>query len=227
MSHEQNIKTLEKMLELAQFGAEGHRARWQVEFRIFISYITLLVIGLYQINKPEDPMLKEIQDKNNPWLLVIPVLVPILIHYFYCFWQKNISIALINDVRRRDFYTEKAQCISYHLSRHPNAVFQPSWTKTVSLNKGGGRSHEPMTEADLFNERHPNIIKKTSWGEFWKILYDAHIWFQIGIPTLILIGLIVTIFKEHLLFQFIVPIGMLICLFVLAWLDNWLFWKKE
>lgn len=34
MSHEQNTKTLEKMLELAQFGAEGHRARWQVEFPI-------------------------------------------------------------------------------------------------------------------------------------------------------------------------------------------------
>ena len=226
-SHEHNTKTLEKMLELAQFGAEGHRARWQVEFRIFISYITLLVIGLYQINKPENPMLKGIQDKNNPWLLVIPVLVPILIHYLYCFWQKNISIALINDVRRRDFYTEKAQCLSYHLARHPNAVFQPSWTKTVSLNRGGRRSDEPITEVDLFNERHPNIIKKASWSEFWNVKYHTHIWFQIGVPTLLLICLIVTIFNEHLWFQIGVPIVMGICFPILAILDNWLFWSSK
>lgn len=151
-------------------------------------------------------MLKEIQDKNNPGLLVIPVLVPILIHYLYCFWQKNISIALINDVRRRDFYTEKAQCISYHLSRHPNAVFQPSWTETVSLNKGGGRSREPMTEKDLFNERRPDIISKASWSEFWEVRYDTHIWFQFGVPTLLLICLIVSIFDGHRCFQIGVPI---------------------
>ena len=86
MSHEQNTRTLEKMLELAQFGAEGHRARWQVEFRVFISYITVLVLGLYQVNKPEDPIFQDIQEKGDPWLLVMPVLVPILIHCLYCFW---------------------------------------------------------------------------------------------------------------------------------------------
>ena len=51
------------------------------------------------------------------------------------------------------------------------------------LIRGGGRSREPMTEADLFNERHPDIIKKASWGELWEVLYDTHIWLQIGVPT--------------------------------------------
>ena len=216
MSHEQNTRTLEKMLELAQFGAEGHRARWQVEFRVFISYITVLVLGLYQVNKPEDPIFQDIQEKGDPWLLVMPVLVPILIHCLYCFWQKNISIALINDVSRRDFYLQKAQCLSYHLSQHPNAVFQPSWTKTVSLNRGGGRSREPITEADLFNERHPNIIKKASWSEFLKISYDPHIWFQIGVPTFLLISLVVTIFKGDILFQFVASILSSLLLAVMA-----------
>ena len=56
MIHEQNTKTLEKMLELAQFGAEGHRTRWKVEFRVFISYITVLLLSLYQVNRPKDPI---------------------------------------------------------------------------------------------------------------------------------------------------------------------------
>ena len=215
------------MLELSKLGADGHKERISLEFRIFVSYLTGLALLFYQVNKPEDSILQNIPSENKLLLLSLSVCVLSLIHYLYCFWQKNISIALINDIRRRDFYLQKAQCLSYHLSRYPNAVFQPSCTKTVSLNKGGGRSREPMTEADLFNERHPNIIKKASWGEFWEVLYDTHIWLQIGVPTLILSSLIVTIFKGHLLFQFLVPIGMLICLFVLAWLDNWLSWKKK
>ena len=189
MSHEQNARTLEKMLALAQFGADGHKERRQVEFRVFISYITVLVISLYQVNKPKDPIF---QNSDNVW---IPLLL-FFIHVLYCLWQKNISIALINDVRRRDFYLQKAQCLSYHLSQHSNVVFQPSWTKTVSLNKGGGRSSKPITEVDLFKERHPNIIQKASLSEFRKILYDQHIWFQIGVPTLLLIGLIATISKR-------------------------------
>ena len=227
MNTTQDNRNLEHMLELSKLGADGHKERISLEFRIFVSYLTGLALLFYQVNKPEDSILQNIPSENKLLLLSLSVCVLSLIHYLYCFWQKNISIALINDVRRRDFYLQKAQCLSYHLSRNSNTEFQASCTKTVSLNKGGGRSREPMTEADLFNERHPDIIKKASWGEFWEVLYDTHIWLQIGVPTLILISLIVTIFKGHLLFQFVVPIGMLICLFVLAWLDNWLSWKKK
>ena len=209
MIHEQNTRTLEKMLELAQFGADGHRGRRQVEFRVFISYITVLVLGLYQVNKLEDPIF---QGSDNAWLLMLLL----LIHLLYCYWQRNISIALINDVRRRDFYLQKAQCLSYHLSQHSNVVFQPSWTKKVSLNEGGGRSSKPITEVDLFKKRHPNIIQKTSWCEFGEILYDCHIWFQIGVPTLILLGLIVTISKRFLFTQIIVPILPILLLFVMV-----------
>ena len=66
-------------MELAQLGADGHRERRQIEFRVFILDITLLVIGLYQVNKPEDPMFKEIRDEGDPWLLVIPILVLIVL----------------------------------------------------------------------------------------------------------------------------------------------------
>lgn len=211
MCHAQNTSNLEKMLELAQFGADGHRERRQVEFRVFISYMTLLVLALYQINKPEDPIL---QEQDNPWLLLLPVLLLTLIHYLYCCWQRNVSIALINDVRRRDFYLQKAQCLSYHLSQKSDAVFQPSRTKKVSLNEGGGKSGEPISELWLFNKREPDIIKESSWGAFWNILCDPHIWFQIGVPTLVLISIIITIFKGHLHFQIGVP--MLILIYLLA-----------
>ena len=212
MIHEQNARTLEKMLALAQFGADRHKERLQVEFRVFISYITVLVLGLYQVNRPENPIF---QGLDNTLLLILLLLL-FAVHILYCLWQRNISIALINDVRRRDFYLQKAQCLSYHLSQHSNVVFQPSWTKTVSLNEGGGRSSEPITEVDLFKESHPNIIQKASWSEFREILYDRHIWFQIGVPTLILIGLIVTIFKRFLFTHIIDSILPILLLFVMV-----------
>ena len=216
MSHEQNTRTLEKMLELAQFGADGHRERRQVEFRVFISYITVLVIGLYQVNKPEDSILQNIPEEKKLLLLSLSVFVLSLIHYLYCFWQRNISIALINDVRRRDFYLQKAQCLSYHLSQRPCAAFKPSRTKKIWLNEGGGRSSKPISELYLFNKQEPKIIKETSWSEFWKISYDWHIWFQIGVPTLILISLIVTVFTGHLLFQFVASMLPLLLLVITA-----------
>ena len=202
------------MLELSKLGADGHKERISLEFRIFVSYLTGLALLFYQVNKPEDSILQNIPSENKLLLLSLSVCVLSLIHYLYCFWQKNISIALINDVRRRDFYLQKAQCLSYHLSQHSNVVFQPSWTKTVSLNMGGGRSSKPITEVDLFKKRHPNIIQKASLSEFRKILYDQHIWFQIGVPTLILIGLIPTIFKEYLCLRIGAPILPLLLLAV-------------
>ena len=212
MIHEQNTRNLEKMLELAQFGADGHRERLQVEFRIFISYITVLVLGLYQVNKPENPIF---QGLDNTLLLILLLLL-FSLHIFYCFWQKNISIALINDVRRRDFYLQKAQCLSYHLSQHPDVVFQPSRTKKIWLNEGGGKSSKPISELYLFNKQEPDIIKSTSLNEFRKILYDWHIRFQIGVPTLILIGLILTISKRFLFTQIIAPILPILLLFVMV-----------
>ena len=44
------------MLQLAEFGAKRLEERRSVEFRIFISYITLLVLALYQLVKRGNPV---------------------------------------------------------------------------------------------------------------------------------------------------------------------------
>ena len=207
MSLQQNTKNLASTLELAKFGADRHNERRQLEFRIFISYITLLALALYHVLKPEDPIFNVVDASFSSLFLRVSVLY--LIHFFYCWWQKNVSISLINDVRSRDFYLRKAQCISYYMSKHPNLAFTPSRTKQVSLNRAGGRS-DKISESCLFDKRLPNIIKKYSLLEFSKVLYDPHIWFQFAVPKLMLTGLTIAIFKEHLWFQ--------ICGSVLIWI---------
>ena len=107
MNTTQDNRNLEHMLELSKLGADGHKERRELEFRIFVSYLTGLALLFYQINKPEDPILQKPDNFFPTLVLSIPLL---LIHYIYCSWQRNIAIALINDVRRRDFYLLKAQC---------------------------------------------------------------------------------------------------------------------
>ena len=200
MYHAQNTSNLEKMLELAQFAASGHSERRQLEFRIFISYITLLALFSYQVVRPEDSILKE---QDGLRLFILLTLFLFLIHYLYCSWQKNISIAAINDVRRRDFHLQKAECLSYHLSQNPNLRFQPSLTKKVSLNMGSARSCE-ISEWTLFKKTGPDVIEPPLWFELYKNL-DAHILFQIGVPTLLLSGLIIAVFKGYIWFQIGAP----------------------
>ena len=194
MNDAQDRSNLEHMLELAKYGAERHNERRHVEFRIFISYITVLGLIFYQAIKPEDAIL---QGEDDFQLSVVLVIFLLTIHGFYFWWKRNFFIASINDVRRRDFYLLKAQCISYHLSQNLNVMFQPSRTRKVWLNRGGGESRK-MSESCLFKKHSPKIIEKPSWREFWALRKDAHIWFQVVVPTLMLLGLIAVIFKEYL-----------------------------
>lgn len=76
----------EKMVQLAEFGARRHDERRQVEFRVFIAYMTLLALAFYQIDK--------IANLNAPALVITGLS---LIHLVYFFWQVRLSRALVND----------------------------------------------------------------------------------------------------------------------------------
>ena len=193
MNDAQDRNNLEHMLELAKYGAERHNERRFVEFRIFISYITVLSLIFYHAIKPEDAIL---QGQDDLVLSIVIVISLLTIHGFYFWWKRNFFIASINDVRRRDFYLLKAECLSYHLSKNLNVMFQPSRRK-VSLNQGGGKSCK-MSESCLFKQPHPNVIEEPTWEKFWELRKDAHIWFQVVIPTLMLLGIIAVIFRDYL-----------------------------
>lgn len=194
MNDAQDRSNFDHMLELAKYGAERHNERRHVEFRIFISYITVLGLIFYHAIKPEDAILQGQEDLGLSIVLVIFLLT---IHSFYFWWKRNFFIASINDVRRRDFYLLKAQCIAHHLSRNLNAIFRPSRTRKVWLNRGGGESCK-IYESCLFKQHGPKIIEKPSWQAFWTLHKDAHIWFQVVVPTLMLLGVITVIFQEYL-----------------------------
>ena len=115
-----DLANFDKMLELAEFGAKQHNERRQIAFRISISYVTLLVLILYQTIKNNERVLE------FHWLsLLIVSSLLLLMHLIYLQWQWTTQKASINDVRRRDFYLKKAESFSYHLSRNPFSGFNP------------------------------------------------------------------------------------------------------
>ena len=88
-----NKDDFERMVRLAEFGANRHDERRQVEFRVFIAYNTLLVLAFYQFEK--------INDLNASGWVTVGLLA---IHVVYLLWQIRLSRALVNDTNRRDFY---------------------------------------------------------------------------------------------------------------------------
>ena len=80
-----------KMVELAKFGANRHSERRQLEFRIFISYITLLSLFFYYVVKPKDPILQGYGDLALGIPLVVFLLV---IHTVYFYWKRNFLLRL-------------------------------------------------------------------------------------------------------------------------------------
>ena len=106
-------KSFEQMMAIAEFAAKGHSERRQVVFRVFVSYMTLLVVIAGLIMKHwKDEMIRS-------WEAAIPISAFLLIvMVVYCIWIYWIYGALIYDVRRRDFYLTKAEIICfYHRSK--------------------------------------------------------------------------------------------------------------
>lgn len=111
----------EIMLALAEFGAKRMEQRRSVEFRIFISYTTLLVLALYQLIKQSPITIESLiyqLIRQNPapieWGILGAVILffALFIHIIYVIWQVGVGIAMKNDATRRNFYLRKAECIS-------------------------------------------------------------------------------------------------------------------
>ena len=104
--------SFENMMKLAEYAANRHNERRQVIFRIFISYMTLLVVisGL---------IMKHWKDEfiESGWFLwgVSALLLVMFITYFR--WLRSFYITSDYDARRRSFYLTKAEVVSYHMSK--------------------------------------------------------------------------------------------------------------
>ena len=153
-----NIDTanFDRMLELAEFGAKRHDQRRQIVFRIAVAYLTLLVLALYQTIKNENLLRLDV-----PWLIIYAICL-VVVHIFYVRWQQTAFIAMINDVRRRDFYLMKAQIIAYYLTQSRFSSFNPDPCEKMIVNFASETVWE-TNERSLFKEREPTMIhRKTS-----------------------------------------------------------------
>ena len=151
MNNNIDAANFDRMLELAEFGAKRHDQRRQIVFRIAIGYLTLLVLALYQSIKNENLL------RLGAFWLIIYVICLVVVHIFYWRWQRTAFIAMINDVRRRDFYLMKAQTIAYYLTRSEFSSFNPDPCKEVIVNFAGATAWK-TNERGLFKEREPKMI---------------------------------------------------------------------
>lgn len=176
-----NIDTanFDRMLDLAEFGAKRHDQRRQIVFRIAVAYLTLLVLALYQTIKNENLL------RLDVFWLIIYVICLVVVHIFYCLWLRTVFIAMINDVRRRDFYLMKAQTIAYYLTQSRFSSFNPDPGQKVIVNFASERVWK-TNERSLFKEREPTMIhRKTSSKKPGdpKLCKDTHFQMLIIGPT--------------------------------------------
>ena len=190
-----NLKDdFERMLQLAEFGAKRHNERRQVEFRVFISYTTLLVFALYQK--------QQIANLNLSIWVIGAVLSGI--HIIYLLWEIRLSQAMKNDESRRNFYLKKAECIMHHLQKNPNRSFIPQRNicVTIRLSRKIDKESEcsekgETSEYELFEKHEPPIeLVFPVWyiHKYWgKIFSDWSRLFQVSIPTGLFILLILAL----------------------------------
>ena len=195
----------DSMLTIAELAEQWHHNRRQLEFRIMISYTTLLALALYQVIKPRES--QEVGFAVHWVIILIGCLGLLGLLGFYCWWQYIFHIASNNDVRRRDFHLKKAELILHHMSQNSDSKFVPSSTKTVIINLAAGLNDE-MTEVELFNQKEPDIhIPSEKIGTPPPKLYrNQHILVSLAGPTFLTCSLIVVLFIKADVIKAIVEI---------------------
>ena len=167
----------EQTLKIAEFAAERGENRRQYEFKIFISYVTLLVLGIYKGD--------QIEVSNDEvfygWCVLVLLFV---MHCLYISWTFSLSVAMRNDSERRNFYLEKAQYISVSLLKKFGA---PICRKMKS-------EYCQLSPNENKIKRVPNVFRAFGHGD--QIWINYAVAFQVVLPTIILSLLGHVLFKE-------------------------------
>ncbi len=111
-----NKDDFERTLQIAEFAVQRLENRRQYEFKVFISYTTLLILVIY---KHEILTLGEIglisafsKNENLRGVGIVFIIIGLsVIHASYISWTIRLSVANGNDVHIRSFYMDKAMHI--------------------------------------------------------------------------------------------------------------------
>ena len=156
------------MLEMAEFAATRMDQRKTVEFRIFISYMTPLILATYYATKVEPENVVDV----SWWAIGFLLSALIGIHFSYISWQICLSVAMRNDSQRRNFCLKKAECILHHLSKNTNTPFLPGGN-TVKVNIGYSKDENFWTEKELFDKDAAEFETiPTFWKSIAKLCYE-------------------------------------------------------
>ncbi len=151
----------QNMLNMAEFAATRMDQRKTVEFRIFISYMTPLILAAYYAIKVAPENVAGV----SWWGIAILSIVILIIHIIYAAWQIRVAAAMRNDAQRRNFYLKKAECILHHLSKNTNTHFLPH-NNEVKVDFGYGKTS--WTEKELFDKDAAEFVPVSTVGVVYK-----------------------------------------------------------
>ena len=205
-----NKTNFDNMLAIAKVAEQGHHNRRQLEFKIMISYMTLLALAIYHVIKPTE---QNGTSLDVPWWLVLIACAGLLVILcFYSRWQYILHIASVNDVRRRDFYLKKAELLLHHMSKYDTSHFTPSFTKNVTINLAAEASYD-IPEAELFHQAEPDVYipSKNSGTPLPKLYKNNHLFIPLSGPIFLTLTLIIVLFlKANILFHLAGIFGIII-----------------
>ena len=174
--------SFENTMKLAEFAANRHNERRQVIFRIFISYMTLLVaISGLIMNKWDAPFIESRLFVGGVSVLLLGVFIT------YFRWLRAFYITSDYDARRRSFYLTKAEVISYHMSKDLKGYYSACEKVYPYL---ANNKYLEIDEKRLFKERKPHSICQKDiekCASAPKVRGNKHFHFHICAPLLITI----------------------------------------
>ena len=185
-------QNFENMMKIAEYAANRHNERRQVIFRVFISYMTFLVVlfGLI-MNNWETGIMKD----NNFLGLVSLILLVIFLTYFR--WLRAFYITSDYDARRRSFYLTKAEVICYHMSKDLNSCYSACEKVYPYL---GNNKYLEIDEKRLFKDRKSHSIRCKDIEQSPsppKILGNKHFHFHICAPLGVTILIWIALISKH------------------------------
>ena len=186
-------KNFENIMKLAEYGADRHTERRNIIFRIFIAYMTFLIVASGLILRHQKDELVE-----SLWFILPATVFLVVVFIIYWLWLRIFYIASDYDVRRRDFYLKKAEIICYYFSKNLETK-EYSHCKEIPINLGSDKSYL-ISEKDLFEKKAPDIQPKTDPNICWKdppapiVRKNLHFWFHFCAPlglTILIVAILI------------------------------------
>ena len=115
----------EKCMQIAEFAQKNQQDRRQYEFKIFISYMTLLALGIWKA--------KEIGKIDNEGIIVGIVVGFSYLAYFV--WCLKLALANYNDETRRNYYLAIAEDRLNNIKPVPTEYPRPPSDKIMTRSK--------------------------------------------------------------------------------------------